>query len=112
MKLRSRENSYVPFCAVGPDNALEHVNHSMKVSGGLVGITLNPNIRKKYFLIAPELARLAEQAKQMASSSSMTSKHHHALATGVRLLQEKNIAQLTIAIWGFKNPFLEESSDL
>ena len=112
MKLRSRENSYVPLCAVGPDNALEHVNHSMKVSGGLVGITLNPNIRKKYFLIAPELARLAEQAKQMASSSSMTSKHHHALATGVRLLQEKNIAQLTIAIWGFKNPFLEESSDL
>ena len=31
----------VPFCAVGGDTALEHLNRSMKVSGGLVGITLN-----------------------------------------------------------------------
>ena len=66
---------------------------------------LNPNARTKYFLFAPELARLAEQAKQMASSSSMTPKHHHALATAVKLLKEKNIAQLTIAIGGFTNPF-------
>jgi len=80
------KNSCVPFCAVGPDNALEHVNRSMKVSGGLVGITLNPNTRTKYLLIAPELARLTEQAKQMAGSSSTTPKHHHTLATAVRLL--------------------------
>ena len=104
--------SCVPFCAVGPDNALEHVNRSMKVSGGLVGITLNPKARTKYFLIAPELARLAQQAKQMAGSSSTTPKHHHTLATAVRLLQEKNIELLTITIRGFTNPFLEESSDL
>ena len=84
----------------------------MKVSGGLVGITLNPNVRTKYFLIAPELARVAEQATQMAVSSSTTPKHHHTLATAVRLLQEKNIEQLTITIRGFTNPFLEESSDL
>ena len=51
------------FCTVGADNALEHVNRSMKVSGGWIGITLNPNAQTKYFLIAPELARLAEQAK-------------------------------------------------
>ena len=51
------------FCAVGADNALEHVNCYMKVSGGSIGITLNPNARMKYFLIAPELARLAQQAK-------------------------------------------------
>ena len=88
----------MPFCAVGPDNAMEHVNRSMKVSGGLVGITLNANACRKYFLIAPELARLAEQAKQMAVSLSMTPKHHHALATAVRLLQEKNIEQLIITI--------------
>ena len=68
--------------------------------------------RTKYFLIASELARLAEQAKQMAGSSSTTPKHHHTLATAVRLLQEKNIEQLTITIRGFTNPFLEESSDL
>ena len=31
-----KKNLYAPFCAVGPDNAMEHVNRSMKVSGGLV----------------------------------------------------------------------------
>ena len=32
-------NSHIPFCAIGADHALEHSNRSMKVSGGLVGIT-------------------------------------------------------------------------
>ena len=31
----------IPFCAIGADNALEHKNRSMNVSGGLVGIILN-----------------------------------------------------------------------
>ena len=35
------KNEEVPFCSVGADNALEHLNRSMKVSGGLFGITLN-----------------------------------------------------------------------
>ena len=41
------KNAKVAFCAVGADNALEHVNRSMKVSGGLIGITLNPTARTK-----------------------------------------------------------------
>ena len=59
------KNQSVPFCGLGADNGLEHINRSMKVSGRLVGITLNPSARAKFFLIAPELARLAEQAKDM-----------------------------------------------
>ena len=47
------KNANAPFCAVSPDNALEHVNRSLKVSGGVVGIMLNPNAHTKYFLIAP-----------------------------------------------------------
>ena len=42
----------------------------------------------------------------------MTPKHHHTLATAVRLLQEENIEQLTTTIGGFTNPFLEERFDL
>ena len=42
------KNANTAFCALGADNALEHINRSMKVSGGLVGIILNalrePNI--------------------------------------------------------------------
>ena len=66
------KNEKVAFSAVATDNALEHVNRSMKVSGRLIGITLNPSARMKYFLIAPDLGRLAEQAKLMAGTSSKT----------------------------------------
>ena len=59
-------NNMVPFCAIGPDHALEQVNQMMKVAGGLIGITLNPYARTKLFLVAPELARLAEEARDMA----------------------------------------------
>jgi len=66
-------------------------NPSIKVSGGLVGITLNSKALSKYFLITPQLARLAEQAKQMAGTSPKTTTHHHTLATVSRLPQEKNM---------------------
>ena len=107
-------SSCIPFCAAGPDNNLEHVNRSLKVSGGQAGIMSKTNACTKYFLIAPKLARLPEQAKQVAGSSSRTStcKHHHTLTTAVRLLQERHFEQLTITIRSFTNPFLEEHSDL
>ena len=60
------KNSDTSFCALGADHALEHINRSMKVSGSLIGITLNPSARNKFFLIDPQLARLAEEAKNMA----------------------------------------------
>ena len=66
------KNVLVPLCGLGADNALEHVNRSMKVSGGLVGITLNPSARAKFFLISPELARLTEEANVMAGVSTKT----------------------------------------
>ena len=105
------KNSSVSFCAVGEDNALEHVNCSTEVSGGQIGITLNPNARTKYFLIAPELARLTEQAKEMAGTSSKKGKHRDAI-TSVRTRQERNIEQLVDCINVFTNPFSEESEDL
>ena len=77
-------NEKVAFCAVGANNALEHVKRSTKVSGGLIGITLNPSTRTKCFLIALELARLADQAKLMASTPSKTQTSHHNLTTVVR----------------------------
>ena len=33
----------IPFCAIGPDLALEQIIRRMKVIGSLVGITLNEN---------------------------------------------------------------------
>ena len=63
------KNGDTSFCALGADHSLEHTNRSMKVSRGLIGITLNTSSRNKFFLIAPELARLAEEARNMAGLS-------------------------------------------
>ena len=107
------KNSDTSFCALGADHALEHINRSMKVSGGLIGITSNPSAHNKFFLIAPELARLAEEAKNMAGlSRQMKTKEHHNLTTAVLVCEESNIKQLTGTIQWFTNLLTEQSDDL
>ena len=107
------KNQDVAFCALGADHALQQINRSMKVSGGLVGITLNPNARTKFFLIAPELARLAEEAKEMAGTSTANqSTHHHSLSASRLSHKEKNIEKLSNTMESFTNPFKQESNKL
>ncbi|KAL9978623.1 hypothetical protein ACROYT_G016160 [Oculina patagonica] len=96
------KNPDVPFCALGADHALEQINRSMKVSGGLVGITLNPNARTKFFLIAPELAHLAEDAKEMAGTTpAKEGTRHHTLSASVISREEKNVEQLITTMEDF-----------
>jgi hypothetical protein len=106
------KNSSVPFCALGADHGLEHMNRSMKVNGGLVGITLNQTARTKFFLIAPEMARLAEQARNMAGVKSKTLTRHHNQTLAVLSRENKIVQALIETIETFTNPFTEESSDL
>jgi hypothetical protein len=107
------KNSDTSFCALGADHALEHINRSMKVSGGLIGITLNPIARNKFFLIAPELARLAEEARNMSGlSKQKKKKEHHNLSSTVLEREERHIKKLKETIERFTNPFTEPSSDL
>lgn len=91
---------------------LGQINRSMKVPGGLVGTTLNPAARTKFFLISPELARLSEEAILLAGISSSIHIHHHGLSSSVLTRQEKNIKDLTSTIQGFTNPFAENVKDL
>ena len=51
----------IPFCAIGPDHALQQLNRWMKVNRGLVGITLNKkNATNRFFLVSADLVRLTE----------------------------------------------------
>ena len=59
------KNAQVLFCPAGADNALKHKECSMKVSGGLVGITLNKTVMTKLFSDSSRARRLAEQAKKI-----------------------------------------------
>ena len=106
------KNSDVSFCEHGADHALEQINRSIKVSGGLVGIMLNPNARNKFFLIAPELSRLADEAKEMAGANDDNNIHHHTLANSVIPCKKKNIEQLLTMMENFTNSFSLESDQL
>jgi len=69
--------------------------------------------RNKFFLIAPELARLAEEAKNMAGlSRQKKAKEHHNLSTVVLVREERNVKKLRATTERFTNPFTEESDDL
>ena len=85
------KNNRVSFCAVEADNTLEHLNRSMKVSGGLVGITQNARARAKFFLIAPELAKLASEAISMAGVSLHTPEQHHNLSAAIVARKDKGV---------------------
>lgn len=103
------KNKVVPFCAVGGDTALEHLNRSMKVSGGLVGITLNESARAKFFLISPELARLTAEAKAMAGLVAERA-HHQELNSAVLAHEDNSINKLTETIKTFTNPFSSDQN--
>ena len=106
------KNPVVPFCAIGAGHALEQISRSKKVTGGLVGITHNPSARTKFLLIAPELARLAEEAQDMAGLFSKTSKRHHTLSAATFTHLEKALEDLITTFRCFTHPFSEQSNDL
>ena len=89
---------------------MEHINRSTKVSGGLIDNTLIPSECNKFFPIAPELARLPEEAKNMAGLTRKRARERHYLSTAV--LVERNVKKLTATIERFTNPFTEENDDL
>ena len=84
----------VPFCAIVPDHALEQVYRMTKVAGRLIGITLNPQTCTKFFLVATELGRLAEEARNMAGQPKIKAKYHHQLTEAKVKQQEKNVMDL------------------
>ena len=77
-----------------------------------MGITLNQAARTKFFLIAPEMANLANQAKNMAGVASKSHTRHHSDTLAVLSREDKNVQMLTETIEKFSNPFTEEDQDL
>ena len=80
-----------------------------------IGITLNPSARNKFFLIVPELARLTEEAKNIAGlTRQKKAKEHHNLSPAVLVREERKVKKLTATIKRFTNPFtrLSDSTSL
>lgn len=100
----------IPFCAIGPDHAIEHVNKMMKIRGGLKGLTQQPAAMTRWFLIAPELSRIAVQAEVMVGVQRQMPKHHHDLTDAVIKRYNENIVKLKEVLEA-NDPF-QEGGDL
>ena len=77
-----------------------------------MGITQNASARERFFLTAPELSRLAEEAQVMAGSPTTTVKEHHDLSLAVWTRQEENIARLKTVLISSMNPMKYDGEDL
>ena len=103
----------IPFCAIGPDHAIEHVNKLMKIRGGLKGLTQQPAAMARWFLVAPKLSRLAgTQAEHMvAVKRTSSSSHHHDLSDSVTNRYNENVQKLKDVL-KVSDPFATEERHL
>lgn len=105
------KKSQVPFCSIGVDHALEHVNRTMKVKGGLSGITQKPAALLRFFPSAPELTRLSEEVLQMAGMSTSHRTKHHELSRAIIDRHECNIQRMKSVLVEC-NPFEQDDACL
>ena len=84
----------------------------MKVAGGLVGITLNENARVRFFLTAPRLNCLADEAKTIDSVKTKSTEKHHSLSAQITSRQLKYTESMISTFNNFTNPFSNEGADL
>ena len=105
------KKSTTAFCSIGVDHALEQENRKMKVLGGLTGITRQPATLARFFLVAPELARLSSEVESSCGVKETTRSRHHQLDPAVRKRHEDRINSLRPVIEE-NNPFDFEGTEL
>ena len=78
----------IPFCAIGVDHALEHINRITKSLEDSWALHRMPVLGRDSSL---QLSRLAEEAHVMAGLPTTTCKEHHDLSLAVWTRQEENM---------------------
>ena len=102
----------IPFSAIGLDHAIENVNKLMKIRGGLKDLTQQPAAMARWFLVAPELSRLAgTQAEHMVGVQRTSSSHHHDLSDVVTSRYNENVQKLKDVL-KVSDPFATEERHL
>ena len=95
------------FTAIAPDQGIEQENRTLKVIGGIVGITQNEKALDKFFLIAPELSKLLHEfAAEYGSDNNDKSTQHHEITGGKLSRMMKNARKLTDVFREHGDPFM------
>ncbi len=83
----------------------------MKIRGGLKGLTQQPAAMARWFLVAPELSRLAAQVEDMLGVQRASSSHHHDLSDTVINRYNENVEKLKDVLKA-NDPFATAESHL
>ena len=83
----------------------------MKIRGGLKGLTQQPAAMARWFLVAPELSRLATQAEHMVGIQRASSSHHHDLSDAITNRYNENVEKLKDVLKA-SDPFATEERHL
>ena len=105
--------SSIPFCSIGPDHEIEQENRTMKVIGGITGITQKEATLDNVFLIAPELARLVNEFGEFngVSIKQERTKHHDLVGTARNRIFH-NAEKMKNIILSQGNPFTVHQDEI
>ena len=105
--------SSIPFYSIGPDHSIEQENRTMKVIGGITGITQKEATLDNFFLIAPELARLVKEFGELNGVSIKQQRtKHHGLVETARNRIFRNAGKMQNIILSQGNPSTEHQNEI
>ena len=103
--------SEIPFVSIGADHACEQLNRTMKVSGGLSGISNNQNARQRFFLTSHEMASFATDFKSQFLPTKNTKSHHELTPAKIKH-HHTTTSKLKDTIASQGNPFAVEGNSI
>ncbi len=103
--------SNIPFCGLGVDHALKQEIKSLKVMGGITGITQNDNALTRYLLTTPEITRLVKDFWNGSVEKEARKEHYQLTKPHKNVL--KNVALVKDGITNHaRNPFSSDQTEL
>ena len=88
------------------------MNAQVKGEGGVVGLTENPAVLRRWMIAGPEVARNIQEFEEASfKEGSEEKRHHHEQTLGVQAAFKKDVLSLVSAIEEMGNPFQEDSTD-
>ena len=93
----------IPFSAIGADHAMEQENKSLKVRGGVTGLTQNQSALTRFCLISSIISSLSKEFT--ASNGIATQKHYQLNGSTSRRIRE-NVMKMCEVMKSFSISFL------
>ena len=101
------------FSSMAIDQAHEQMNKIVKTTGGIIGITENPNALKRWMTAGPELSRIISELddKSCIEMEDLDEQKYHQEGFSAQETFKKYTESLIEVIEIKGNPFLDDFSD-